>query len=43
MSHKCRCENNNSCGIDGISGISPCYIIIGIVILAFLFCGQRRC
>ena len=42
MSHKCNCNDNNNHGTEGISGISPCFIIIGIVILGFLFCGQNR-
>jgi hypothetical protein len=43
MSHKCGCKKNNCCGSEGICGINPCCLIIGVVVLGFLFCGNRRC
>ena len=41
MSHKCKCKSN--CGSEGICGISPCCILIGIVAIGFLLCGRDRC
>ena len=49
MSHrKCGCKSRDNCGCDSgfdgdFCGINPCFIIVGIVILALLFCGNKRC